>query len=82
VGAFDHRSARGCPPHCSHRVSPVWFAPYVDANERIEASMRSVHEAEKATKVVERVVRRGAVSAHRRIAHAFDLLIQAHDRVT
>jgi len=44
--------------------------------------MRSVHEAEKATNVVDRVVRRGAVSAHRRIAHAFDLLIQAHDRVT
>jgi len=75
---FDER----CPPHCSHRVSPVWFSSYLDADGHVEACRRFLREAEKATKVVGRVRRRGAANANRRVVRGFDLLIRAHDRLT
>ena len=76
---MDHREARGCPPHCSHRVSPVWFPPYQDADGRVETARRLIREAEKGKTVADRVKRRGAVNANSRTVRALNLLIRAHE---
>ena len=66
----------------SGAASPVWFPPFFEAYGGVEASVRLIGEAEKATHVLERMKRHGAVNAHHRIDRAFGLLQRAYDRVT
>ena len=61
---------------------PVWFSPFARAHGRVESALRLLREAEKATEVVDRTRRRGAVNANHRVSRALDLLQRAYDHVT
>jgi hypothetical protein len=63
-------------------MSPVWMLPFACADGHVQASRRCIREAEKATKVEDRMRRRGAANANHRVVRAIELLIRAHDHLT